>query len=612
MSKKSLVILVVSLAVVSLIAAKFFFARRGGLDAASKTAPVRKVILIGVDGADWDIARPLIAAGRLPNFARLVSEGATGPLRTIEPMLSPLIWTTMATGKMPEEHGILSFTVFDPRLKKKVPITREYRKVDAVWNMLSRYGRTVDVVGWLATYPAEEINGVMVTDKVGYLAFASPERGEDVSGRISPEERRAEIESLMLRGEDVTYGEFQRFLHINRGEFEKNRDIPFDPKNRVNNMILLYASTKSVGRIGLHLLQEDEPDLLAVYFEFVDATGHLFMPFAPPRRSEVSEDDYARYKDAVEEAYVYQDSLVGEFMKRCGEGTVLMVVSDHGFKSGGARLRGGAEVWGGRAAMWHRPYGVVCFYGDGVKKGYKIDGASVIDVAPTLLALAGLPKAQDMPGGVLADAFERSVVDRFDTETVATLDSGKGRQATGTSGEDRLAEEEMKKLEALGYITGDNPDAHNNLGQRYQKNGEYEKAIAEYEKAIRMNPNFSGAINNLGICYGKLKRFREAEETFRKALAINPSDAYAMNNMAVMFMERGDLEQAKSFAEKAVAVEPNYANAHMTLGVIYANLHEYERAAASFRRALEIDPLNKGAKRNLDKLKTFLSGGERR
>ena len=113
--------------------------------------PPRKIVCIGVDGGDWQIIHPMIGEGLLPNFARFVEQGATGPLLSMEPMLSPLLWTTMATGKLPEEHGILNFTAIDPETGEKIPITRMYRKVDAFWNMMSDYGRTVDIVGWLVT-----------------------------------------------------------------------------------------------------------------------------------------------------------------------------------------------------------------------------------------------------------------------------------------------------------------------------------------------------------------------------------------------------------------------------------------------------------------------------
>jgi tetratricopeptide (TPR) repeat protein len=568
--------------------------------------PVRRVILLGVDGADWKIIRDLIARGRLPNFRKLVEEGTTGPLRSIEPLLSPLLWTTIATGKLPEEHGILNFTVVDPSTGKKVPISRLYRKVDALWNQLSDYGRTVDIVGWLATFPAEPINGVMVTDRLGYLAYAEADDDpSEIRGIVSPEERLDEIKGLVTQSADVPYEELRRFVHVDREAFLGNRDLPFDPKNPVNNMIMLYASTRTFADIADHLA-DDRPDFLAAYFELVDATKHLFMHYAEPRQPEIDETGFEMFKDAVNEAYAVQDSIIGEFIGRCDSSTVLIVASDHGFKSGDSRPKLQPEIWAGKAAYWHLIDGIICIYGNGIRRGARIEGASILDIAPTVLALQGLPRPRDMPGSVLEDAFDRSLVSGLNRTTVATLQRERELDELALDTGDAATDEALKKLEALGYITPDNPDAHNNLGQRYQEQGNYSEAIEEFKKALAIRPDFPGALNNLGVCYGKLRQHDKAEEVLKKAITLNPQDVYAMNNLAIMYMELKQLDEARSYSEKSVAIEPNYANGHLTLGSIYATMGELSLAEEQFLKALEIDPSNQGARSNLQRVRSQL------
>ncbi|NIM19724.1 MAG: tetratricopeptide repeat protein [Candidatus Latescibacteria bacterium] len=566
--------------------------------------PLRKIIFIGVDGADWTLINPLIEKGRLPNFKKLVEGGAWGPLRTIEPMLSPLIWTSMATGKLPEDHGILNFTVVDPETGEKIPITRLYRKVDAFWNTMSDYDRSVDIIGWLATYPAEAINGAMVTDRVGYLAFASPgESGPPPAGAISPSERYDEIISLLVKSEAVPYNEIERIIHIDKPTFEENKILSFDPKNPINNMILIYASSLSYQNIALHLLERDHPDFFGVYFELVDAVGHLFMTYAPPKRDDVSDEEYKKYKDAVDEAYVIQDGIIGEILARSDENTVVMIASDHGFKSGEARLKAGAEIWGGHAAHWHRIEGIICLYGKGIRKGHRIEGASILDVAPTILALSGFPLASDMPGKVLEDALEPSLRESLNAAVVATLGRERADEAAEAAVGGALDEAAMKKLEALGYITPENPNALNNLGQRYQMRGEFEKAIVEYKKALTLKPNFASALNNIGICYGSLGRYAEAEGSFLRAIEFNPEDIFAMNNLAVMYLKTRRFDQARLYAEKAIGIEPKYTNAHITLGSVLATIGELDLAEEEFQTALEIEPGNLSAQGNLEKLR---------
>ncbi|HXV12658.1 MAG TPA: alkaline phosphatase family protein [Candidatus Krumholzibacteria bacterium] len=571
----------------------------------------RRLVIVGVDGGDWQNLKPLIDAGRLPNFARLVREGATGPLRSEEPMLSPLLWTTMATGRYPEDHGVLNFTVVDPKTGARVPISRLYRKVDAFWNMLSRHDRRVVVVGWLATDPAEAIDGVMVTDKFGYVAYApTASRGDSARASapssVHPRARAGELAGMVVHADAITDDQVGRFVQVPHAELSKHRGS-FDPKDPVNNLIHLYASTLTFRNIATTLWQNDQPDVLAVYFEWVDAMSHLFMLHASPRMPDVPEKEYARYSRAIDETYVAQDEILGEIMSKIDERTVLMVVSDHGFKSGESRLKNRPEIWAGNAALWHRIDGIVAFFGAGVKRGATIDGASILDVAPTILALQGLPRAGDMPGKPLASAFDDAVVATFSSETVATLDGPRGEAHSDAAASSADAET-MKKLEALGYLAPDNADAHNNLGQRYQERGEYEKAIAAYKEAIAMRPNFHGAYNNLAVCYGKLKRYDEAEAALRKCIALKPDDFYAMNNLAVMLIETQRIDEGLRFAEQAVKTEPAYANGHVTLGSAYAMTRRFDEAEREFREALRLDPANNAAATNLDRLAQARAG----
>jgi Flp pilus assembly protein TadD len=565
---------------------------------AAGSGTARRLIIVGVDGGDWVNLRPLMDAGRLPNFARLVREGATGSLRSEEPMLSPLLWTTMATGRLPEEHGILDFFVVDPK-GARVPIGRQDRRVDAFWNMLGDAGRSVSVVGWLATDPAERIRGVMVTDKFGYLAYAPKDTAGAQTTSLSPRERWEELAPLVVHAREVTAPEMGRFVHVSAQELSRHRG-EFDPKDAINTLVHLYASTRTFERIALYLWEHDRPDVMTVYFEWVDAVSHLFMLHTPPRMATIPQAEYERYRDAVEEAYVFQDEMLGEMMGRMDERTVLMVVSDHGFKSGESRLHNRPEIWAGNAADWHRLNGIVGFMGAGVKKGAQIQGASIIDVAPTILALMGLPAAEDMPGKAMRSAFTDEAVATFSAQRVATLD--RAREPVDAVAVSGASQETMKKLEALGYLTPDNADAHNNLGQRWEQRGEYAKAIEEYQQAIALRPNFHDAYNNLAVCYGQLKRYAEAEAALKKCIALKPDDTYAMSNVAVLMMETGRVREGIAFAERAVELEPGYANGRVTLGSLYATSRRYDDAEREFREALRLDPENATAKENLRRL----------
>src|SRR5215470_4567141 len=127
-----------------------------------------RVIVLGLDGMEPSVVDRIIDEDALPNFRRLRDGGASGLLRSSKPLLSPIIWTTIATGKPPDAHGIGHFVATNPQTGKDLPVTSRMRRVKALWNILSDAGRSVAVVGWWATWPAEPVRGAVVSDHTCY------------------------------------------------------------------------------------------------------------------------------------------------------------------------------------------------------------------------------------------------------------------------------------------------------------------------------------------------------------------------------------------------------------------------------------------------------------
>src|SRR4029077_16587145 len=132
----------------------------------------RRVIFVGLDGADWQVLDGSMRSGLMPNLAPLAKEGRTAVLTTIHPPLSPLIWTTMMTGTSPLDHRILDFLRVNPVSHQREPITSDERKIPAIWNMATAGGKKVGALGFWATYPAESINGLMVSDRLFTFLFS--------------------------------------------------------------------------------------------------------------------------------------------------------------------------------------------------------------------------------------------------------------------------------------------------------------------------------------------------------------------------------------------------------------------------------------------------------
>ena len=119
----------------------------------------RRILLLGWDAADWKIIQPLLDAGRLPHLEQLINEGVSGNLATLKPILSPMLWTSIATGKLADQHGIHGFVEPRPDGSGLRPVTATSLSAQPLWNILERNGQRSAVVGWFATHPANEVAG---------------------------------------------------------------------------------------------------------------------------------------------------------------------------------------------------------------------------------------------------------------------------------------------------------------------------------------------------------------------------------------------------------------------------------------------------------------------
>jgi hypothetical protein len=145
-----------------------------------------RLLIIGLDGLDWEIADPLLDRGRMPNLKALIDRGARAKLLSIAPLLSPVVWTTIATGVEPSRHGILDFLVDEPGGGARQPVTSVQRQVPTFWEILSRAGVDVGVVAWWASWPADAVRGYVVSDRIAYQLFGFRADPTDPSGKTWP------------------------------------------------------------------------------------------------------------------------------------------------------------------------------------------------------------------------------------------------------------------------------------------------------------------------------------------------------------------------------------------------------------------------------------------
>ena len=413
-------------------------------------AAQRKVLLIGWDAADWRIISPLLDRGLMPVLSSVIETGVMGNLASLENMLSPIVWTSIATGKLPHKHGVLGFVEPVPTPEGVRPVGSASRQTKALWNMLSEAGLKTHVVGWFASHPAEAINGICVSERFALTPPGSPETWPLPAGAISPEGAAAWLEELRVHPTEIEGAALVPFIP-RAAELDQS-----DPRTAhlLTQLARILAKAASMQAVATAILEKEPWDFLGVYFQAIDELGHHFMPFHPPTLPGVSAQDVAFYGGVMEMAYRFHDLMLGRLLALAGPDVTVLLVSDHGFESGAQRP---GTIANDHATMagWHRRYGIIAMAGPGLCVDQRIYGSSVLDVAPTVLHLMNLPVGTDMDGKVLVTAIQ----DPGEITRRDTWDDDTHSQAIpvpATAAEENAV---LDQLVALGYLEPPDPGA---------------------------------------------------------------------------------------------------------------------------------------------------------
>ena len=418
--------------------------------------PKARVLLIGWDAADWKVIRPLVAAGRMPNLARLMAAGMHGNVATIYPVLSPMLWTSIATGKRAYKHGIHGFSEPLPDGSSVRPITLLSRKTKAVWNILNQTGHRSLVAGWWPSHPAEPLNGAMVSNHFPNSAAEPGAKTPLPPGTVHPSSLAASLADLRVNPMEFS-GEFIRMFVPEYDKVDQAKD------KRLHSLGKIIAETMSIHAVATELLATQPWDFAAVYYSGIDHFEHGFMGYHPPRLPWVSEEDFAIYRHVVANAYCYHDAMLGVLLGFADADTTVILMSDHGFHSD--HLRPGyvpAEPAG--PAVEHRHFGILCMKGPTLKAGEPIYGASLLDICPTVLTLFGLPPAKDMDGKVLMTAFKEpprlEPIDSWDS-----VPGDAGTHPPSTQLDPVASAQAFKQLVDLGYVAPPGANVEENINE---------------------------------------------------------------------------------------------------------------------------------------------------
>ncbi|MBW1843800.1 MAG: tetratricopeptide repeat protein, partial [Deltaproteobacteria bacterium] len=570
-----------------------------------------RAVVIGIDGADWAVIDAIAAHGKLPNLTALREQGVAGSIRTAGDIaLSPVIWTSVATGKTADQHGISWFLVDRPD-GTRAPVRSHNRKAKAIWNLLAERRRKAIAIGWWATYPAEDVgDGIIVSDALGFHGFGSTARGDRDARKTHPGGLFPEVDALVPAEQQLSPEFVRRFVHIEADAYRKEMFDPAryarrDPNNPIHLFQQYAVTAQGYTAIAEHLLSSRAYDLFMLYFEQVDSLSHLFMKYAPPQLPWVDEVEFERYRDTVAEWYIYQDELLGRVLAQIDlDTTAVFVLSDHGFKSGERRIRSEASVDIRTAHLDHEPHGIFIAAGPHIRNAATLEGASVLDVTPTLLHYLGIPVGRDMDGKVL-DVFEPAYHEEHPIRYVATFETPNDDSESEyvEDYDPQALAENVEALRALGYVQTDaeesSPEIHNNLGNAHLRRGEIDEARIEFHKALALDPNNADALLNLGSIARLKGNAGEAEHYVERALRVNPNSIGALAELAELKRDRNELPESIRLYREALALHDSNPALYLGLGDSLQRAGRYAEAEAAFVRVLELDPDSFEARYNL-------------
>ena len=382
------------------------------LGGCSSGSDAHRVVFLGLDGLDPVELQARIDAGEAPNFAKLRREGGMAELTVdVRPIWSPVIWTGLATALPPEKHGITHWAQPDGEVYDATDV-RSAR----VWEVAAAQGKRPLVAGWLLTYPTAELDGYVLTQRIGKLKLLSA----DPTGVAHPPElvERAQAwlpDRAWVRG--GAFGDQARLIRTHGSSHPLRAD-------------------EVVVRAFEALWQTEKLDLAYLYLAGADRLGHL--------GSQLEEKgvEGVALRPWVESYYAYLDEALGRVMALVDpETTTLIVASDHGFRLDGADAEDHR----------HRDPGVLLAWGGRTRRAPPSEPVTQRDLARTLWVLSGAPLAEDQEGSVLGAWFH---VDEA-VPTRATYTTGPAKPSPKDTVTDVLTTDRAQQLQALGYL---NPD----------------------------------------------------------------------------------------------------------------------------------------------------------
>jgi hypothetical protein len=528
----------------------------------------RRLLLIGWEAADWKILHPLIDAGKMPALARLVEQGASGSLLSGRPLLPAAQWTSLVTGKRAWKHRICHQVQFDAEARRTVPISAAHRMSATLWEILASQGKKSLVVAWPATQGARSDNAAIVSNR-----YAEPTAGPGVRpwppappGTYWPESLGSRLNGLRVSPEDIQADIISRYIPDWR-KIDQKRD------RRVGHLRVFLAADFSHHAAIMHLLSSSDWDFAAVHYPGLGAISALFLPYCAPKRDWVPQEEFQLYENVLAAACITLDRLLHNLIHAIGKETAVAIASAHGVNQHlpPQYLRAGDNE------IWKAPYGIFTACGPGFNRDSLVLGATIQDVAPTILTWFGLPIGDDMEGRVLVEAFANP-------PEVTRVESWEPRnRSPAINTNPLLSQSPCAAPASLGL------EYDWNLALSYLDGARYDDALPRLEKLFRSFPERSEFGQALFQCQLTLKKTAEAAATLDILLEGIPPGIWSLLPRVELLIAQGNRKDARFLADEIQRLQPADPEALRRLGMIFWRLREWQALAGLAREAVQRD-----------------------
>lgn len=550
-----------------------------------------RVLLIGLDAADWIMLDRWIEQGELPHLARLARTGLRGDLRTLRPIISPLVWTSIATGQTPDRHGVTDFFSGRDRENGLRPVSRHSVSVPTLWEILSDRGLDVAITAWWASWPADPtLNGRVVTDQVQFI-FPGPVQGADPDSALyHPPDLAGRLDHCLVSPETLDARAVSAIAPCTTADLAPGADDPAPALLRRS-----LAATTTYYRMTREMLLDGQPRFTAIYFLGTDTVAHLY--------GQAAASDPGYY--APLRYYRLVDAMVGDLCALVDRQTMVVLVSDHGFYTEEDRPSGDSSDFHHQAAAWHRPLGMVLFNAPWIKAGRLAD-ASVLDIAPTLLWQLLGERFDTLPGRVLVE--ERPKTHGTAETHRRSLAPAGGQASEGPSVE--ATDRYLAQLRALGY-----------LGDGYTENAPTARPVIHLADYLQWAGRPAEALEQLEQARDRLGEDPEllVRLTIQRSRAGDPSGAMAALSTALdqgwnpaaasrlvtavgICCAAGRLERAEKLLDGLAPPAVSSPQGLTARSVVAESRGRLQEAVDGYAAALEVDPASGYAARRICRL----------